>query len=265
MATSLQRSKSALDEPSSARPIVGSGNKRKGRMGGRMAALKEQMSEKVNSPSSTDRERAESITEEPFILPDVAPAAKKELQDAVLQLLLTPLVPPDLHVQLSKDSSGTERNSATAVDKAAMTVLKGRVDSLENQSIELREMAESFEQESMATEQQAEAAAAQTALFVSQAEAFTQQLQKMGEVIEKLEKENQALRLSRGGESAPVSPGGMPSPGGDPNDIEELRKRNKQLETEIKSIKSNNVRSMQKLMKELNSKDSLLKAHGITS
>ena len=43
----------------------------------------------------------------------------------------------------------------------------------------------------------------------------------------------------------------------------ELLAKNEQLEAEIKSIKSNNVRSMQKLMKELNAKDRLLKEHGI--
>ena len=50
--------------------------------------------------------------------------------------------------------------------------------------------------------------------------------------------------------------------GGDSIEVE-LRARNQQLEVEIKSIKSNNVRSMQKLMKELNAKDRLLKEHGV--
>ena len=80
----------------------------------------------------------------------------------------------------------------------------------------------------------------------------------MSKVIDSLQSENQQLREA--GASSAVSAGTMGGGGG----MEaELRAKNEQLEAEIKSIKSNNVRSMQKLMKELNAKDRLLKEHGI--
>ena len=95
---------------------------------------------------------------------------------------------------------------------------------------------------------------------MTQAEAFTRDLEHMSKVIESLQSENQKLRESGGAAAGGGATGAMG--GGDSIEVE-LRARNQQLEVEIKSIKSNNVRSMQKLMKELNAKDRLLKEHGV--
>ena len=79
-------------------------------------------------------------------------------------------------------------------------------------------------------------------------------------IIESLQAENRELR--GGGSNAE---GGAAMTEGFTPDVESdaLRARNEQLEGEIKQIKSNNVRSMQKLMKELTAKDRLLKENGI--
>lgn len=103
-----------------------------------------------------------------------------------------------------------------------------------------------------------QAAATQTALFVTQAEAFTREMERMSKVIDSLQLENQQLREAGASGGAIIAAMG----GGDSLEAE-LRAKNEQLEVEIKSIKSNNVRSMQKLMKELNAKDRLLKEHGV--
>lgn len=261
----LSRSKSASDEAgSSTSPRFGKGRR------GRLAALRDEMSEKANSPvpdSPKSADKAEHIKfEDDPLLPHVSEAAKKELRDRLLRALITPLVPPDFHMhQVVEAGHASEccledQEQRSSESDASLAVLEARVDALDSQSVELKGLATAMEKDSTCAEQQADAAAAQTAVFVSQAETFSLEILKMSRIIEKLQVENRDLRQTAGSsQDASDGNGG----GGTEEEVAQIRARNEQLEVEIKQIKSNNVRSMQKLMKELQSKDKLLKEHGI--
>ena len=98
--------------------------------------------------------------------------------------------------------------------------------------------------------------------IIFQAEEFTREMEKMAVAIQSLEAENRKLREGGGG-SGGEGKSAMESSESTTAETEALRARNEKLEAEIKQIKANNVRSMQKLMKELTAKDRLLKENGI--
>merc|ERR1711871_197905 len=121
----LSRSQSALTPSSQGAPRVG---KRRGRL----AALKDEMTEKASaspisgagdSKGSLDPSEQITFTDDP-VLPEVSEAAKKELQDRLCRMLLMPLIPPDFHTQIAATSSSGEEKAQSR----HVTVLQGRVD-----------------------------------------------------------------------------------------------------------------------------------------